>query len=271
MPIISQIIICSLAGGVFSLVGGIALLASKKSIILTKYATVFAAGTLLAAAFVDILPEATHDSDSKTTLIFTLIGILVFFVLEILLNQFHKHGSNNDTTVSKAVAPMIIIGDTLHNFIDGLAIATGFLVSPTTGIVVTIAVALHEIPQEIGDFGLLLSSGIKKKKVILVNILSSFATTIGAIIFFLIGSNFETSLTPLLGLVAGFFIYIAASDIIPTIHADKSRRSKMIKMLWVIVGVIVVSLAILTVHDFTNNYNANNQESTLIENHPRIH
>lgn len=252
MPVLIQLIISALAGGLLSLIGGVALLATNKKTTVTKYATTFAAGALLAAAFMDVLPEAIHNGESELTLIFALLGFIVFFILEIFLSRFHKHNSHSDTEVTKSVAPMMIIGDTLHNIIDGLAIATGFLASPEAGIIVTLAVAVHEIPQEIGDFGLLLNAGIKRSKVLIINILSSLATVVSAVILYIIGDSFDINLAPMLGLVAGFFIYIAASDIIPTIHSDKSRSSKIKKTICLIIGVVVVGLATSGIHSFVH-------------------
>jgi zinc and cadmium transporter len=127
----------------------------------------------------------------------------------------------------------------VHNFIDGIAIAAAFLASPLTGIVVTIAVAIHEVPQEIADFSLLLKKGIKRRKVLLINALSALSTTVAAIVFYLIGSLNEISFAPVLGIVAGFFIYIAVSDIIPTIHEKKNRSTILTS------SIILVSAAIL--------------------------
>lgn len=261
MPIIMQVVICSIAGGLLSLLGGILLLASKKRATFAEYATAFAAGALLASAFLDVLPESLENSNVNSVMIFVLIGFIVFFVLEVVLGWFHGHGSNksSENQLSSA-APMLVIGDTLHNFIDGIAIATGFLVSPETGIIVTLAVAAHEIPQEIGDFGILYHGGFSRKKVILVNIISSLATVVAAVGFYILGSNLEISFAPFLGLVAGFFIYIAASDIIPTIHSDKKRSAKIKKVIMVVVGVLTVGLAMMALHDFAHVHSHDHHE-----------
>lgn len=253
MSTMSQVIFFSLIGGVFSLVGGVILLARKNwAQNLIKYATPFAAGALLAAAFVDLLGEAVHEGDANTALQAALAGILVFFLLERAIHWFHHHNYDHQHKheVKSTKVPLIIIGDTLHNFIDGIAIAAGFLVSPATGIVVTIAVALHEIPQEIGDFGLLLSKGLGRRKVLLVNFISALATTIAAIIFFLLGQNVTVPLDIVLGLTAGFFIYIAVSDIIPEIHEHEQQRFIGWQSILLIVGVVLVSLITTALHGF---------------------
>lgn len=242
------VLLFSIIGGVFSLIGGFLLIAghghTKKVALL---ATPFAAGALLAAAFIDLLPEANHDGSIETALTFTLIGILAFFLLERFLRWFHHHHSEGDKSKDPRV-PLIVIGDTVHNFIDGIAIAAGFLVNIPTGIAVTIAIAAHEIPQELGDFGLLLNKGVSKRNVILINILSALATTVSAVIFFTIGQSFELRLDIVLGIVAGFFIYIAVSDIIPSIHENESKVFAGPQTLLLILGVLVVSLTSTILH-----------------------
>ncbi|MDX1766041.1 MAG: ZIP family metal transporter [Candidatus Saccharimonadales bacterium] len=250
MSSLAQVIFYSLIGGVFSLIGGILLLYRKKSArALAEYATPFAAGALLAAAFADLLREASHQGSIETALNFTLIGILAFFLLERFLQWFHHHHEHTDKKTDPT-ATLIIVGDTIHNFIDGIAIAAGFLVSPETGIVVTLAVAAHEIPQEIGDFGLLLRKGLSRSAVLTVNIASAAATTIAAIIFFEYGQTSDISLDIILGLVAGFFIYIAVSDIIPSIHKSEAKRLAGWKTALLITGALVVSSLTTALHGY---------------------
>lgn len=282
MPAIIQLLICSTIGGLLSLTGGIILITLKKRQKIAEFMTAFAAGALLAAAFIDVLPEAAENGDIHQVLLWSLTGIIIFFLLESCIGWFHKHSKpapdqhdhqlnkaapaqqhtdhqrsktsasqhvvNQHNTSVSPVIPMAIIGDTLHNFIDGIAIAAAFLVSPTSGAIVTLVVAAHEIPQEIGDFGLLLYHGLSRKKVILINILSSLATVFAASTFFLLGNHLSIDMAPALGLVAGFFIYIAASDIIPTIHDSKTKKIRTQKILMLLAGIIIVSLAITLFH-----------------------
>ena len=252
MPIILQVIICSLAGGVFALIGGVALSVSKKSKTLASYATAFAAGALIAAAFMDLLPEAVEGGDPHRVMLFAMIGLVFFFLLEGAMHWFHRHAA--DESQHKPVNSMIIIGDTIHNFIDGSAIAAGFLVSPVSGVIVTLAVVEHEIPQEIGDFGVLLHNGMSRKKVIVMNVLSACAATVSAVLFYLIGDATNVDMTPLLGVVAGFFIYIAATDIIPTIHQEKDRGTVAKKSLWLVIGLVLVSWVIVNLHSIAHEY-----------------
>lgn len=255
MANLPEVIFFSLIGGVFSLIGGVLLLYRKKTAdILAEYATPFAAGALLAAAFLDLLKEGVEHGEGETVLQWALGGLLFFFLLESLLTWFRHHHEHNDKGKNdKHVDPtvgLVVIGDTVHNFIDGAAIAAAFLVSVPTGIVTTMAVAAHEIPQEIGDFGLMLKKGMSRSHVLLVNILSALATTVAAILFFQIGRENESLILALLGLTAGFFIYIAVSDIIPAIHDSKNRRSLNIKSLLLILGVVLVGVITSVAHGY---------------------
>jgi zinc and cadmium transporter len=268
-----MVIFFSLVGGLFSLVGGAILLARKQwAGSFAKYALPFAAGALLAAAFVDLLPDAFHEiahlsgheaieSYALSVSVAVMCGILVFFLLERGIHWFHHHKSDGDAKHEKdARVPLIILGDTVHNFIDGVAIAAAFLVDPTTGIVVTLAVAAHEIPQEIGDFGLLLAKGMSRGKVLLANALSALATTVAAVTFFLIGSNVDIPLGVVLGLTAGFFIYIAVSDIIPAIHANEKKRFVGVQTLLLIAGIVTISLGILAAHSYMHTEESESHE-----------
>lgn len=266
MSSLLQVIFFSLIGGVFSLIGGMFLLSGeKRAKNIAVYATPFAAGALLAAAFIDLLSEANHAGDIEKALTFTLVGILVFFLLERFLRWFHHH-HEDDNKHSHPDIPLIIIGDTLHNFIDGIAIAAGFLVSPSTGIVVTLAVAAHEIPQEIGDFGLLLNKGMKKAKILQVNLASALATTIAAVIFFQIGSTNAIPLDIVLGLVAGFFIYIAVSDIIPSIHKNEEKVIAGPQTLLLIIGVLMVGVTTTYLHKYIDQDSGHNHTNKSIQN-----
>lgn len=254
MATLTQVIFFSLIGGVVSLIGGLLLVTHKRGAkVLAKYATPFAAGTLLGAAFLDMMLEGLEHTTPEAILRWTLAGLLLFFVLESLLKWFHAHHSHADRDKSKKVDPtvsFVIIGDTVHNFIDGAAIAAAFLVSVPTGIVTTMAVATHEIPQEIGDFGLMLQKGLKRRQVIWVNIMSALATTVAAVIFFQLGQDNESLIGCLLGLAAGFFIYIAVSDIIPSIHSSENRTTLNIKSGLLLLGVLVVAVSTSLAHRY---------------------
>lgn len=247
------VIIFSLIGGLFSLIGGALLLSRKKfAEKLAKYATPFAAGALLAAVFLDLLPEGIAESTSETVLTAALAGLLIFFFLERFLRWFHHHHEHKGLdAANESSKSLIILGDTLHNALDGVTIAAAFLVSVPVGIVTTIAVAAHEIPQEIGDFGLLLAKGMNRKNVLLANAFSALATTVFAVITYALGSADVLPIGALLGLSAGFLLYIAASDIIPSIHEEVSNDKIFdIRPILLLVGVLVVGIFIQVAGSF---------------------
>lgn len=244
-----DVIVFSLVGGVFSLIGGALLLSRQKTALaLARYGTPFAAGALLAASFFELLPESLHLLAEGAAMRWALGGIIFFFLLEHFLHWFH-HTHHEQHTGDKKVAPLIVIGDSIHNFLDGIAIGAAFLISVPVGIVTAIAVAAHEIPQEIGDFGLLLKAGYERKKVLLINAASALMATAGAVLTFWLGSNAVLPLGELLAITAGFFIYIAASDIIPTIHESKEKFAHLGAVL-LVAGVLTVGVVTEVAHEY---------------------
>lgn len=255
-----HIIIFSLLGGVFSLLGGVILLSKKAwADRLAMYATPFAAGALLAAVFLDLLHEGIEKAVPYTVLLSALIGMIVFFFAERFLRWFHHHHNDGDKHTD-ATAGLVIAGDTLHNALDGIAIAASFLVSVPTGIITTIAVAAHEIPQEIGDFGLLLKKGLSRKKVLLVNVLSALATLVFALVTFWLGNETDLPLGVLLGISAGFLLYIAASDVIPSIH-DETPENKLfdVRPLLLVLGAVLVGITINLAHSYIDAEHAHDE------------
>ncbi len=258
LSILGYIILFTLIGSVFSLVGGVFLLIKeKKTLKYSHLLAAFAAGTLLGTVFFDLLPEAVHESDNLKDLgieidvfLVTLLGILGFFLLERFIHWFHHHQHEYKDEPVKPTVPLIIVGDSVHNFIDGVVIAATFLVSIPLGIVTTLAVAAHEIPQEIGDFGILLHKGLGRKKVLLVNVLSALTALVGALITFWVGEKVETSIPILLAITAGFFIYIAASDLIPEIHHENRKGFAVTETLLLFLGVITVYIFIYFLENF---------------------
>ncbi len=258
LPIIIYIIFFTLIGSVFSLIGGLLLLfKERKTLKYSHFLAAFAAGTLLGTVFFDLLPEAVHEGEELGTGVsifpWTLVGILGFFLLERFIHWFHHHQIDFHDDEIKPTVPLVIIGDSVHNFIDGVVIAATFLVSVPLGIITTLAVAAHEIPQEIGDFGILLHKGLKKKKIILVNIGSALTAVIGALISFWVGERIENALPILLAITAGFFIYIASSDLIPEIHHENRRGFAVIETALMFLGVGVVWIFITLLEGFASH------------------
>lgn len=245
LSILGYIILFTLIGSVFSLVGGALLLFNeKKTLKYSHFLAAFAAGTLLGTVFFDLLPEALSSSEELSLgidiFLWTLAGILGFFLLERFIHWFHHHQHEYLDEKVKPTIALIIAGDSVHNFIDGVVIAATFLVSIPLGIVTTLAVAAHEIPQEIGDFGILLHKGMKRKKIILVNIFSALTAIFGALLAYWLGERIEASLPILLSITAGFFIYIAASDLIPEIHHENRRGFAVIETALMFAGVATI-------------------------------
>jgi zinc and cadmium transporter len=257
----------SLVGSVFSLVGGIALIgaASKRQTII-RYALPFGAGALLAGAFISLLPEALEGGDVHSILLYALGGFLGFFVLERSIGWFHHHHHHDaHGKENKTHAWLIVIGDTLHNAIDGIALGAAFLVNPAAGIATAIAVAAHEIPQEIGDFGIMLGKGMRARQVILVNLISALATVITALGVFIIGGANGINPAPFLAIAAGFFIYVAASDIIPDIH-ERPRGEANRQAVMLLIGVLVLGVvSTLTPHSHEQGHEGHDHEASHME------
>ena len=244
MSVLGYIIVFSLIGSVISLIGGMLLLfkekfARKVSHLLSS----FAAGALLGTAFLDLLPEAIHESGGEAGIIvWVLVGMLVFFILERFIHFFHHH--HEHAVTDKPVVALLMTGDSIHNFIDGVVIAATFMVSIPLGVVTTLAVAAHEIPQEIRDFGVMLKHGLARKRVLFFNFLSAVAAIVGALLTYFIGGAIEAYLPFLLALTAGFFIYIAASDLIPEIHEENRHGLAFIETGLLVLGVMVIWVSI---------------------------
>jgi len=232
------------------LIGGVFLAMKKKaftheqSLLLVS----FAAGVLLSTAFFDLLPEAGEMigqiGEIGQMWGWVLGGVVFLFLLEKFL-WYHHHDEEHEG--HKRTPIMITVGDTVHNFIDGAVIAGTFMVAPATGIVTALAVAAHEIPHEMADFGVLLSKGWARKKVILVNLASAAVSLIGALFMYGMGKRFETILPYLLSFSGGMFIYLACSDLIPELHhGHKEKAGESIWQMVVFgVGIVVVWVLIM--------------------------
>lgn len=266
MTTLTYVILFSILGGVVSLTGAILLL-SRKDLAhrFAYYATPFAAGALLAAVFLDLLKEGFEQSNTDTVLLAALVGVVSFFFAERFLRWFHHHHQHEK---ADPAVPLIVTGDTIHNALDGVVIAAAFLISIPTGIVTTIAVAAHEIPQEIGDFGLLLKKGVSRKKVLIINVLSALATVVAAVSTYLLGDADRLPIGFLLGLSAGFLLYIALSDIIPLLHEDTDHK-KMLdsQSILLLVGLLVVASSISLAHRYIEHDETHSGAHSHIHKH----
>ncbi len=242
---ILEIVAATLLVSVISLVG-IILLGVKKDTLerFTFLIVSFATGTLLGAAFILLLPEAVEGLGAKDATFVALAGIVLFFIMERLIHWHHEH--HDHTTHEKPVGILVLVGDSLHNFFDGVAIAASFITSPALGITTTIAIIMHEIPQEFSDFTLLLYAGFSKTKAVIGNLLSALTAVLGGISFFYLAGLVENLEFYGLALTAGMFIYIANTDLIPEImHMKEERKRAIIQLLAVLLGIFII-LAIST-------------------------
>ena len=241
----------STVGSVVSLLGGAVLVSNSylrdKA---ARWALPFGAGALLAAAFLSMLPEALVHGSATTTMLFALAGFLVFFVLERLAGWFHHHHHDDvHGAKDKIHVTMVVVGDTLHNAIDGMAIGAAFLINPGVGITTSLAIAAHEIPQEIGDFGILLGKGVKPRRVVLINLISAGSTIIMALLTYWLAGLAGFDPAPFMAIAAGMFIYIAASDLIPEIH-ERPRGEGNLQALLLLLGVLAIgTVAMALPHD----------------------
>jgi len=197
------------------------------------------AGALLGGALLHLIPETLEEISSEKTLLFVLIGFAAFLLLEKLLHWHHDHKCEGKCE-KHTLAYMILIGDGMHNFIDGLIIATSFMVDVKLGLVTTLAVIAHEIPQEISDFGVLVYGGFSKIKALLFNFFSALVAIFGAIIGLILSAQVE-GFTPLfLAITAGGFIYIAASDLIPELNKEPKISKSLLSFIIFLIGILLM-------------------------------
>lgn len=238
MSILVWILLATLVMSLFSLIGAITLVFSDKVLRVMIFPLVaFSAGALLGGAFLHMIPEALEVSDDKTTIfLWVLAGFSLFFLMEQFINWHHCHEAPCDHT--KPVTYLILIADAMHNFLGGLAIAGAFLVDIRVGIVTWLVAAAHEIPQELGDFGILVHGGWSKSKALLFNLLSGLTMVIGAMIAYFASAKFNVSF--LLPFAAGNFIYIAASDLIPEIKHSVKLKHNLIHFFSFVSGLLII-------------------------------
>ncbi|KKP89019.1 MAG: hypothetical protein UR93_C0004G0012 [Berkelbacteria bacterium GW2011_GWA2_35_9] len=234
-PLVATLLVSSI-----SFIGILFLGCSAK--ILKKYLMIFVAfstGALFGDVFIHILPTLAENNFNANIGIAIFIGIMIFFVLEKLIFWRHCH----IPTTSDHPHPLVwtnLVGDGLHNFIDGIMIASSFLISPSVGIATTIAVVMHEIPQEIGDFSILIHGGFTISKAIWFNLFSSVLAILGAIFVIVIGDLTVLNINYLLAVTAGGFIYLAGSDLIPELKKEFRPLVSLFQLLAIIFGALIM-------------------------------
>ena len=257
------VILASLAAGLLSLSVALVLLSSKKlSEKLVKFGTPFAAGVLLIIGFRDLLPEGIAEEGIQV-LNATLGAVIIFFLIEKGFNSFHHHHEEDKPKANNTQGWLFVIGDVFHNLIDGISLGGAFLLGRETGLLATFALISHDIPLEVGEFGNQLRVGFTKKQTIIRNIVSGSTTVIGAVLTFQVGGELDIPMGYLYGGIAGFFIYIALSDIVPTIHtSEKSRYGLQTGFL--LIGLIFGGTVSALAHEYidvTHNHELHDDEN----------
>jgi len=205
------------------------------------YLVAFSAGALFGGAFLHLLPELVEEGFNLNISYLILSGIVLFFVLEKLVLWNHCHMPITKTHVH-SFAVMNLVGDGFHNFLDGLIIGVSYLISIPVGVATTMAILLHEIPQEIGDFGVLIHGGFSRGKALFVNFLSALVAVFGTVVSLILGgyvSNIQRILIPI---AIGGFIYIAGSDLIPELHKHTLRKESILQLLAFVLGIVLMAL-----------------------------
>ena len=238
MSIFVWIILSTLAVSVISLVGAFFLFFNEQTIekIITPLVA-FSAGTLLAGGLLHLIPEAVEQADNiHSVFLLVLVGFTSFFLLEQFISWHHCHRAPSEH--KHPVTYLILIADGIHNFLDGLVVGGAFVVDVRLGIITTLVVAMHEIPQELGDFGILIHGGWKKGKALLFNLLSALTMVIGGLLVYF--ASFKIDIIYLLPFAAGNFIYIAASDLIPEIKHGKNIVKNILHFLFFVLGILLI-------------------------------
>lgn len=252
MTLLLWIVIFTLIGGILSvLAAGLLLLIPEiHHPRILPHGVSFALGALLSVAFLDLLPDALASAGgehAQPLMAAVLAGILGFFLLEKLLLWRHCHADHCETHSEahyrQPAGTLIVVGDAIHNFVDGILIAAAFLTDIHLGVVTSLAVAAHEIPQEVGDFAILLQSGYGRARALFYNLLSSLSTMVGGVIAYFSLEHLHGLLPYILALAASSFIYIAVADLIPSLHQKTTARAALQQIGLIVAGVFVIAWA----------------------------
>jgi zinc and cadmium transporter len=258
VPTLAGILLACLAGSVLSLAIA-AVVAFRVHARWIPTVVSYAVGALLGAVFLDILPHVFEETTSPGRVAaFILFGILAFFVLEKLLLWRHHHHSEDDGAHQPAAAHaahdhgrsglMITVGDSFHNFTDGVIIASAFLADTRLGVVTALAIIAHEIPQEIGDFLILLHSGFARRTALLLNMLSGLATFAGALLAYFALSAVKGWIPEILAIAAASMIYVAVADLIPGLHKRTALRDSLTQVIFIVLGIATIWLIHESLH-----------------------
>lgn len=240
------LLLLSLFGSVIALTGGVVFLFNRKlSNLLERHSVPFAAGVLVTVSILGLIPESEHALGEPAFLI-VLLSFLGIYLFEHIFFGIHHHDGEGHDEIKSTSIGLVIIGDTIHNFIDGVAIAASFMVSPGLGFVTALSTFLHEIPHEIGDFGILLKAGWSKSKILIVNILSALMTVVGAFTIYFINDD-SNLIGSLMAVSAGVFLYLGASDFLPKVKDEMRGNNKLVSLLPLILGALIMIITLLLV------------------------
>lgn len=274
MNVLLFIILFTALGGVLSVLAASVFLLLPETLRqkVLPHGISFAIGALLTGAFCGLIPHAFEEvpvAEMENLSATILIGILLFFVLEKLFiwrhchshaceahgedaheHHGHSHSHGHSPSNRRAAGVFIILGDSIHNFVDGVLIAAAFLTDIQLGIVTSLAVAAHEIPQEVGDFAILLHSGYSRSKALLYNVLASLGTVVGGVLAYFSLGDFHHILPYLLTLAASSFIYIAVADLIPSLHQKTDIKTSLQQIGFILAGVVLILVMQGIAHQF---------------------
>ncbi len=241
--VLEYIIGATVAVSLISLVGILTLgLSEKVQKIFLMASVAFSAGTLLGGAFFDLFPESLGKMSVRGAMLAAFAGIISFFVIEKFISWHHHHGTHGKKgkKQEKPFGWLNLVGDGLHNFFDGIAIAASFLTSVPLGITTTIVIALHEIPQEFGDYGLLIHSGFSSRRAIAFNLLTALTAILGGLFFFFAAPLVNNLQGIGLAFTAGSFIYIATSDLFPEFHRERHAKKSLWQLVLILAGAALI-------------------------------
>ncbi|VVB81004.1 Zinc transporter ZupT [uncultured archaeon] len=240
--ILAYILISVLIVSLVAFVGVLTLFLKPKILEKILFSLVsFAAGALLAAAFLDLLPEAL-EKNGGPVLVYALVGVVVFYIIETFFFWYHCHYGHHHHHHHhmSSIAFLNLFGDGVHNFVDGMIIAAAYLASIPVGIAATVAVILHEIPQEIGDFGILIYGGLSRKKALFFNFICACTAFLGALAVYFFSMRIENISAILVPFAAGGFIYIASADLLPELHKERNLKKALIQLIFFLFGIAAI-------------------------------
>ena len=245
-----SILAATLVVSLFSLSGIYALSLSERTLHRVLFVIVgFSAGAILGAVYFDLLPEAVELVEDEAVYVYIALGFISFFFLERFIYWYHGHGHREDIedlpsmpgrADTKEFAYLNLVGDAIHNFIDGLVIAASFLVGPAVGMAATVAVIFHELPQEMGDYGILIHGGFKRGMALALNFAVSLTVVLGGVTAIFLTGSLEALSGFLISVAAGGFLYLGASELVPELHEEKTLGRSVVQFLAFLLGMALI-------------------------------